>query len=119
MRAPKQNAWERVLSRWFSAIGIPLRWDGHAKRFLGMSGHSFMRINPFAEEKFWERAPERFHQYEKERAHGKRLIMIVASKRYGDNVEDALVLTNIGTFAPMLKAFIDADKERWIDDATP
>jgi hypothetical protein len=118
MRAAKtQQGWEGILTRYFYAIGINLRWNARDKRFRGMSGHSIARINPrVTEESFWKSAPEFVRKYEKLAPH-QRVILVVASKSYGDNVEDTLVLTRMGTFAPMLKAFIESDKERW-NDAT-
>lgn len=115
MRAPKEqsNAWERVLTRYFAAIGIPLKWEGLAKRFTGVAGHDFVRFNSLSEEKVWPRMPEYVKRYEK--LTDKQVIVFVTNRRYGDSVDDSLVVMRMGTFTPMIKAFVEADKERWVE----
>lgn len=114
MKAPLEAGWEKTLNRYFAANGVPLTWAPVAKRFTGIYGHTFARLNPRREESAWARMPERFSPREEE---SKGLVMFVTNKVYGDTVEDSFVVLRLGTFTPMLKAFIDMDKERWLHAA--
>ena len=116
--AKRQSGWEPLLTRYFAAVRIPLRWDARAKRFVGLAGHAVARINPIAEEGWWTRAPEFLRRYEAKEPH-KKVVLIVASRRYGDNIEDAIVVMRVGAFAPMVKALVEGDRERWEARATP
>jgi len=107
-------AWERVMTRYFAANHIPLKWEYIPRRFTGIAGHVFARLNPKqdAVENVWVRMPEYVKRYEKNED-GKNAIVFVTNRAYGDNIDDSLVVLRLGTFVPMLKAFIDSDKERW------
>lgn len=119
MRAPKEKGtrWENVISRFFSASGIPLTWEPVKKRFTGIRRHAIGRVNPSAKtgldgmDSAWRLMPQYLRKIE---ADGDNGILIVTNLRYGDQVEDSIVVLRLGTFTPMLKAFIDADKERWL-----
>ena len=118
MKAPynRSNRWENTLTRYFAAIGIPIRWDWIQKEFLGLHGFTIKRINPRtdnAEGNQWRLMPQNLRKAEME---GKRVVILVTSKRYGDDVEDTIVVMRLGTASPMLKALIDNDKERWIGE---
>lgn len=115
MKAPPEASWERVLNRYFAAMSIPLKWDGAAHRFRGMAGHSFARFNPKArnEEPVWKHMPMYISRYEEKE--GRNVIILVTNRQYGDSVDDSMVVMRLGTFMPMLKAFIDTDRERWTD----
>ena len=117
MRAAREakNGWEKALSRFFAANGVDLRWNYIARRFEGVSGHIFARINPQKEENVWKRMPEYVKRYEKSdrNIEGKQVVILATNRQYGDSVEDTLVVLRLGTFAPMLKAFIQQDIERW------
>lgn len=110
MKAPAEAQWEKVLSRYFAASGVPLRWDGLAKRFLGLAGHTVARLNPKVEDFAWARMPERFSKYDKD---GSNTIVLVTNKVYGDTVDDSFVVMRIRTFIPMVKALVESDRERW------
>jgi hypothetical protein len=110
MKAPTEAHWERTLSRYFLANGIPLDWDGHRKRFLGVAGHTVARINPRVEAQVWAKLPERLYRYEKE---GGNAIVLVTNRQYGDSVDDSFAVMRIGTFIPMMKALVESDRERW------
>jgi|TARA_R110000823_G_scaffold154116_3_gene285006 hypothetical protein len=116
MIAPKNknDTWEKVISRYLTACGLFVRWDGHAKRFFGVAGHKIVRMNPYAQpENIWLKMPYTLKTYEKQRNDKDQApIIIVANRKYGDSVEDSIVVTRLGTFAPMLKAFVDSDPER-------
>lgn len=114
MRAPTERAWERVLTRYFSAHNVPLKWDGLHKRFTGIAGHNFARINPYNEESAWARMPNRFSARE---TGSDNTVIFVTNRKYGDSVDDSFVVLRLGTFLPMLKALVDTDKERWRDAA--
>jgi hypothetical protein len=117
MRAAREsrNGWEKALSRFFAAHGIKLGWDYPSRRFVGIAGHIFARINPQKEENVWKRMPEYVKRYEKpdRNSEGKQVVIFATNRQYGDSVEDTLVVLRLGTFAPMLKAFIENDRERW------
>ncbi len=119
MKAPKEAAWENVLTRYFAAVGIPLRWRYHARRFLGIAGHEFARINPksVSEAGVWSRMPDYINKYEK-LSGGKQVVIFVTNREYGDSVDDSLVVLRLGAFAPMLKAMVDTDKERWTNESS-
>jgi hypothetical protein len=61
--------------------------------------------------------PEYMRKYER-LADGKQVIIFATNRGYGDSVDDSLVVLRMGTFAPMLKAFVDQDKERWTDESS-
>lgn len=118
MKSPKEagTRWENTLSRYFAAVGIPLRWEYVKRRFVGISGHEFARLNPKSNkhENVWTRMPEYVKKYE---ADGKQVIIFATNRQYGDSVDDSLVVLRLGTFIPMLKALVDSDKERWTDES--
>lgn len=119
MKPPREvgSRWENVLTRYFAAVGIPLRWEYVKRRFVGISGHEFARLNPKAgkEENVWTRMPEYVRKYE---ANGKQVVIFATNRQYGDSVDDSLVVLRLGTFIPMLKALVDNDKERWTDESS-
>lgn len=119
MKSPKEinNRWERTLTRYFAAVGIPLRWNYGKRRFLGIKGHEFARLNPKSDkvENVWTRMPEYVRKYE---ADGKQVVIFATNRQYGDSVDDSLVVLRLGTFIPMLKALVDNDKERWTDESS-
>jgi hypothetical protein len=59
--------------------------------------------------------PEYVKRYElpERNREGKQVVIFATNRQYGDSVEDTLVVMRLGTFAPMLKALIAQDKERW------
>lgn len=118
MRSVKEATWERTLGRYFAALGIPLRWNAVKKRFTGVSGHEFARMNPKAKNgvNVWQRMPEYVKRYEQ--SSGKQVVIFVTNRQYGDSVDDSLVVLRVGTFIPMLKALVDTDKERWTDESS-
>jgi len=118
MKAPKEGneRWERTLSRYFAAYGVPLRWSYSARRYKGIAGHLFARLNPYNEDKMWQLMPQTVRKYENERnPDGKQVVIFATNRRYGDSIDDSLVIMRMGTFVPMLKALVDSDKERWND----
>lgn len=119
MRSVKEGGttWERTLGRYFAAVNVPLQWNALKKRFVGISGHEFARINPKARngENVWVRMPEYIKRYE--HSSGKQVVIFVTNRQYGDSVDDSLVVLRIGTFIPMLKALVDNDKERWTNES--
>ena len=116
MRAVREasGAWERTLARFFMAHGVALTWDGKFKRFRGVAGHEFVRLNPQVEERVWARMPEYVKKYERMQT-GKQVVVFVTNKQYGDTVDDSLVVMRMGAFAPLLKALVEADRERWVE----
>lgn len=120
MKAPKEvtHRWERTLARYFSAAGVPVKWDSLKHRFVGIRRHSIARINPSQKtetrENQWKYMPTRIGDLE--RRGSENVIMLVTSQRYGDEVEDSFVVMRLGTFTPIFKAFIDSDRERWIGE---
>jgi hypothetical protein len=119
MKAAREAAsgWERVLTRYFAASGIPLRWDYETRRFHGVAGHVFARLNPAKEEAVWANIPKYVRKYESSdhNSDGKPAIIFVTNRTYGDSVEDSLVVMRLGTFANIFKPFVHSDKERWIE----
>lgn len=117
MRAPKEagEAWERTLTRFFAAHGVPLRWDYVSRRFHGLAGHNVARINPAKEDNVWQNMPQyvRKYEYPDRNKESKQVMVFVTNKRYGDSVDDTLVVMRLGTLMPMLKSMVDKDPERW------
>ena len=111
--------WERIVARYFAAVGLPLRWDGSKLRYYGIARHEIARVNSStpAEQGTWKKMPERFKYIEDKT--DKNVIMIVNNARFGDGVEDSLVVMRLGTFGPLMKALYDSDKERWTDNGSP
>lgn len=111
-------AWERLLTRYFAAVGIPLKWVYQQRRFIGVAGHEFARLNPKAgkDEAVWTLMPQYVRKYEK-LADGKQVVLFVTNKQYGDSVDDSLVVLRMGAFIPMLKALVDSDNERWSNES--
>jgi len=107
--------WERLIARYFSAEALPLTWDGAKRRYTGIAGHEIARVNSSdpANLGTWKKLPERF-KYVEDRT-DKRVILIVNNARFGDGVEDSLVVMRLGTLTPLLKALVNNDKERWSD----
>jgi hypothetical protein len=118
MKSPKegQERWERTISRYFAAYSIKLKWSYPQRRFIGIAGHLFARLNPQNEVRMWELMPQTLRKYETERnPDGKQVVIFVTNRRYGDSVDDSIVVMRLGTFLPMIKALVDSDKERWTD----
>lgn len=117
MKAPHEgdNRWERVLSRYFHACNIPVQWEYQTRRFEGLSGFEIARINPKAgsEERVWQRMPESIRDFERRQTETHReLVILVTNRQYGDSVEDSIVVTRLGAYAPLLKAFLTSNPER-------
>jgi len=108
MKPTSERAWDKTLSRYFSAVGIPLSWDARAKRFTGVAGHVFARRNPRSEADVWKRMPEYVRRLGSDNA-----VIFITNKQYGDSIDDSFVVMQIRTFIPMMKALVDSDKERW------
>ena len=115
MKVPsKGNAWEKLISRLAVAHGIPnFRWDHNQRRFSGISGWAFTRVTP-RNEGGWSKVPFFFRRYENERANGNPhpVVMFLAQRDNGPNVEDTFVLMRLETFLPLLVSTINADPER-------
>lgn len=118
MKVPREPLWERLIARYLIASGMPVfRWDGKDKRFHGVRGFSWTRSNPTGNGG-WANVPFYFKRYERERQNGNPhpVIMFLASKYNGENVEDTFVLMRLGTFAPLIKALIESDPARHIGE---
>lgn len=115
MKVPKKgNAWEKLISRLVVASGVPnFRWDHTHRRFTGVSGWSFVRVTP-RNEGGWSKVPFFFRRYETERANGNPhpVVMFLAQRDNGPNVEDTFVLMRLETFLPLLVNKIEADPDR-------
>lgn len=113
MKAPRDTNgnWERGLARYFSAHNLNIKWDGKAKRFLGIANLCITRRSPSKEEQMWARMPEYVRRYESNNQGN--VVVLVANRRYGDSIDDCLVVTRLGTFLPMLSAMVNNDPERW------
>lgn len=118
MKSPKEGneRWERTISRYFAAYSLKLQWSYPQRRFVGIAGHLFARLNPHNEVKMWELMPQTLRKYEKERnPDSKQVVIFVTNRRYGDSVDDSIVVMRLGTFLPMVKALVESDRERWTD----
>ena len=122
MRAPKEadNGWEKALTRFFAAHSLPLQWNYRTRRFTGIAGHLFARMNPSLESKMWCNMPRWVREYETDSANpdGKGVVIFATNRRYGDSIDESLVVMRLGTFIPMLKALTQY-KERWVRDESP
>lgn len=109
MRAVSEKSWERTLTRYLNAHSIPLQWHYSTRRFSGVKGFNIARINPELEEGAWASMPKRLRSYESRDRNpsGEPVILFVTNRRYGDSVDDSMVVMRLGAFIPMLKAFVD------------
>lgn len=109
MRSVSEKSWERALSRYLHAQSLPFKWDAVAKRFTGLHGHMIARINPYSEEEAWKQMPKRIRGYESRDRNPERrkVIVFVTNSKYGDSIDDTLVVMRVGTLIPMLKAYND------------
>ncbi len=118
MKSPKKSGdngrWERTLARFFTANRIPLRWDGVAKRFVGISSYTFARIAPMRARVNPDEALSNLPRYFREHQHDGNLIVVVTNLKYGDDLEDSLVVMKLGTFAPIFTSHINTDRERYV-----
>lgn len=114
MRAPREGGirWEYTLGRYFAAHGIPLTFVYRIRRFVGVAGHTFARLNPKKDVNVWARMPDYIAKYEKDK---KQVVLFVTNRQYGQSVDSSFVVMRMETFVPMLKALIDSDTERWTD----
>jgi hypothetical protein len=64
--------------------------------------------------------PEYIRKYEQpdKNKESKQVVVLATNRKYGDSIDDTLVVMRLGTFIPMLKAMIQQDRERWIDNGT-
>ena len=85
---------------------------------MGLGGHAVIRVNPRDEERVWANMPTVLRKYESLEPN-RKVVMIVASKSYGDNVEDCIVVTRLGTTVPWWKALVDSDRERYAHGTSP
>jgi hypothetical protein len=121
MKAPRGSGdtgtWERTLSRFLTVSGIPVQWKGHLTGFTGLSGYVIKRIAPqrsrYLSTASWAKMPE----FWREHRDINNLIVIVTNRKYGDDLEDSLVVMRLGTFAPIFATHINNDRERYIDAA--
>lgn len=123
MKAPKTGGgnsdngqWERTISRYLTAHKVPVRWDAAKQKFVGLYGYFIKRVAPMRRgeslsEVTWSRMPLYMREMRDEMNH----ILIVTNRRYGDDVEDSLVVMRLNTFAEMLSTHINSDRERYID----
>lgn len=116
MRAGIEKSWERTIARYFNAHGLPIKWEYVARRFQGIKGFSIVRLNPSVEESVWASIPKRLKSYESadRNANRESVIIVVTNRKYGDSVDDSIVVMRLGTFIPMLKALVHNDRERYL-----
>lgn len=112
MRAPGEKHWNDVLARYITASGVPMRFDYGSNRFVGLRGHTILRLNPRALPEVWARMNDRFTGAEKDSPFP--VIAFVTNKQHGPDVEDSYVILRLGTFMPMMAAMVAADRERWL-----
>jgi hypothetical protein len=114
MRMPKEGpGLARTIARYMTAEGVPVKWDAADWQFRGLSGVLMKKMNPSAGEGAWARMPEFFKRHEKDS--DLPLVLIVASKRYGENVSDAFVIMRISTLVRWLGPLVKFDRERMVD----
>ena len=118
MKAPREadNGWEKAISRYFHANNIPVTWEYQTRRFEGLPGFEICRINPKAatEEAVWTRMPDHIRSFERRQRDSRQsLLILVTNRQYGDSVDDSIVVTRLGSYVQLLKAFIDKEPERY------
>lgn len=108
MKSVGEKGWERKLTRYLHAHSLPLQWNYSTRRFSGLPGFSIARINPLVEDNAWASMPKRVLSYESRERNpsGDPVIVFVTNKRYGDSIDDSMVVLRLGAFIPMLKAFV-------------
>lgn len=119
MKAPQGESgdngkWERTLARFFTANRIPLTWGGAVKGFTGISGYTIRRIAPMRSRYYSTASWKEMPAYFRERQHLPNMIVVVTNRKYGDDIEDSLVVMRLGTFAPIFATHINSDRERYI-----
>ena len=118
MKVPKEPTWERLISRFMVAKGIPaFTFDGGSRRFIGIKGFSFVRVTPRLEGG-WAELPFYFKRYERERSQGSPhpTVMFLTSKNNGPNVDDTFVLMRLEPYSEMLKALVESDPARYLGE---
>lgn len=119
MKVPKEPTWERLISRFLTAHGIPgFRFLPVDKRFTGVRGFAFVRCTPKIEVGGWKNMPYYFKRFESERQNGNPhpVVMFITSKHNGPNVDDTFVMMRLETYAPMLKALVESDPSRYLGE---
>jgi hypothetical protein len=105
--------WERTLARYFTANRIPVTWEGVSKTFTGLHGYTIRRSVPMRARldpgEALNAIPRFFRQHKET-----NLIVIVTNRRYGDDLEDSLVVMRLDTFTSMFATHINSDRERYI-----
>lgn len=58
--------------------------------------------------------PDHIRSFERrQRDSQQSLIILVTNKQYGDSIDDSIVVTRLGSYVQLLKAFIDKEPERY------
>lgn len=121
MKAPTRSgdngAWERALARFLTVSRIPVVWKGDVQRFTGIVSYTFARIAPMRARLNPDESLTKLPKFFKQREHLPNLIVFVTNRKYGDDLEDSLVVMRLGTFAPIFATHINNDRERYIDAA--
>ncbi len=117
MKAPTQSGdtggWERAIARYLTANRVPVRWDHTTQSFTGLSGYTIRRSVPMRARLDPGQALTALPKFF--RTHTDNgLIVVVTNRKYGEDLEDSLVVTRLGTFGPILASHINNDRERYI-----
>ncbi len=117
VKAPTQTGdrgiWERALARFMTVNRVPVTWKG--SKFNGISGYTLARIAPMRARLHPDESLSKLPLFFRLRQHEQNLIVFVTNRKYGDDLEDSLVVMRLGTFMPMFATHINSDKERYID----
>lgn len=108
-----KGSWERTLARYFTANKVPLTWDGASHTFKGLAGYTIRRSAPMRARidpgQALTALPRFFRSHQDD-----GLIVVVTNRKYGEDLEDSLVVTRLGTFGPIFASHINSDRERYI-----
>lgn len=119
MKAPRQSgdkgAWERTISRYLTANKVPVLWDYTQRKFTGIHGYTLKRIAPMRARYDTSQSLSGLPEFFRDHAGEPNLVVIVTNRKYGDDLEDSLVVMRLGTFGPMFATHITSDRERYLD----
>ena len=114
-RSGDTGSWERALARFLTVNKVPVTWK--TGKFAGISSYTLARIAPMRARLNPDESLSKLPLFFRLRQHERNLIVFVTNRKYGDDLEDSLVVMRLGTFMPMFATHINSDRERYIDAA--
>lgn len=114
IRSGDTGVWERMIARYLTASKVPVVWNGSRRAFEGLHGFTIKRIAPMRARYDTSQSMRGLPEVFRANKEVPNYVVIVTNAHYGDNLEDSLVVLRLGDFTPMLAAFINNDRERYL-----